>query len=283
VRKYQCAWWHVVLNQAIIIRDMHPEDEEFVGSCTHVNETAEWTASCARRVPWLRAQREQGLRVKVALLQGRPVGFLYLMPIETASWGLVGRELMVIQCLVVVNEVSRQGIGRALVSAATEETRRQGRKGLTVAAYYHDFWFMPAPFFEKCGFSVVERQGTSAVLWKVLDPSTSRPGLLSRTFTFRPVRDRVVIDLFWTRSCLTTDTEAQRVRGVAAEFADSVVLREYCSDDPGILSRYGITRAIFINGREVDWGYEAPKDGLREEIRKAMLEHGTTPRALAGA
>ena len=60
------------------------------------------------------------------------------------------------------------------------------------------------------------------------------------------------------------------VREVAAEFGDAVVLREHCSDDPAIRDRYGIERAIYIDGREVGWGYEAPKDGLRETIRKAM-------------
>jgi hypothetical protein len=92
-------------------------------------------------------------------------------------------------------------------------------------------------------------------------------------------RGRVVIDLFRSRSCLTTDTEAQRVRDVAAELGDSVLLREYCSDDPEIRSRYGISRAIFIDGREVGWGYEAPKEGLREEITKAMTGDGAAASA----
>lgn len=39
------------------------------------------------------------------------------------------------------------GTGHALVAAAEEEARRQGRKGIVVTAFYHDFWFMPAPFF----------------------------------------------------------------------------------------------------------------------------------------
>ena len=60
------------------------------------------------------------------------------------------------------------------------------------------------------------------------------------------------------------------MREVAAEYGDAVVLREYCSDDPAIRDRYGMERAIFIDGREVGWGYEAPKDGLREAIRQAM-------------
>lgn len=51
---------------------------------------------------------------------------------------------------------------------------------------------------------------------------------------------------------------------------DFMLLREYCSDDPGLRATYGVSRGIFVNGKEVGWGYEAPKDGLREKIREAQ-------------
>lgn len=69
------------------IRDMNEQDEHFVASCTHVSETDEWDASCRRRIPWLREMQEQGMRVKVALLDGQHAGFLYLLPIEIAPAG----------------------------------------------------------------------------------------------------------------------------------------------------------------------------------------------------
>jgi len=253
----------------ILVRDMQPEDEEFAGSCTHVRETDEWTASCERRIPWLRKQHEHGLRVKMALADGKHAGFLYVMPIEIAPWGPVGRDLMVIQCLTIIDEAKHKGVGRSLVAVAEEEAHRQRRKGLAVIGFYHDFWFMPATFFERCGFTVARRMGKAAILWKTFDPSVEPPTFLARHYEFVPIEDTVVIDLFWSRSCLTSDTEAQRVREVAREFGDSVILREYCSDDPGIRSTYGIFRAIFVNGKEVGWGYEAPKDGLRKEIQEA--------------
>ena len=74
----------------ITVRDMQPDDEEFVGTCGHVGETKERTASCWRRIPWLREQHRYGLRVKVALIDGRHVGFLYVMPVEITPWGPVG-------------------------------------------------------------------------------------------------------------------------------------------------------------------------------------------------
>jgi GNAT superfamily N-acetyltransferase len=252
------------------IVDMRPQDERFVASCTHVGETDEWDASCKRRIPWLHEMIAQGMRVKVALLDGQHAGFLYLMPIEIAPAGPVGADLSVIQCLTVRDRLKGHGTGHALVAAAGEEARRQGRRGIVVTAFYHDFWFMPAPFFEGCGFSVARRREETAILWVTFDETAQAPEFAERCYQFVPVEGKVAIDLFWSRSCLTTDTEAQRVREVAAAFGDAVVLREYCADDPDVRAQYGIYRAIYIDGREVGWGYEAPKEGLREAIREAM-------------
>ena len=252
------------------IRDMTAQDERFVASCTHVSETEEWDASRQRRIPWLRQMQEQGMRVKVALLDGQHAGFLYLLPIEIAPAGPVGKDLSAIQCLAVRDELKDHGVGHALIAAAEEEARRQGRKGIVVTAFYHDFWFMPAPFFEGCGFTVARHKGKAAILWKTFDDQAETPAFMEPRYRFAPVEGAVAIDLFWSRSCLTTDTEAQRVREVAAEFGDAVLLREYCADDPAVRARYGIYRAIYIDGQEVGWGYEAPRDGLREAIRKAM-------------
>jgi len=79
-----------------------------------------------------------------------------------------------------------------------------------------------------------------------------------------------VVDLFWNTFCPTSDIEAQRVREVAAEFGESVVIHEYCADERSILSRYQIPRGIFINGKEIWWGHEAPKEGIRESISNAL-------------
>jgi len=256
----------------VVIREMQAEDEAFVGSCTHVDETEEWTASCARRIPWLHRQRKRGLRVKVALIDGKHVGFLYMMPIETAPWGPAGRDLMSIQCLFVRETMSGQGVGRALVEATEEEAHTQGCQGIVVTGFYHDFWFMPAPFFERCGFTVAARRDSAAILWKPFSTSAELPRFLERNYEFVPIPDKVAIDLFWSRSCLTIDTEAQRVREVAEEFGDAVALRTYCADDPRVRDQHGIHRGIFIEGEEVGWGYEAPKEGLREAIRGAMTE-----------
>ena len=254
----------------IEVHDMAEADEYFVGSCTHENESPELDACADRRLEWLRGMHQFGLRVKVAMHDGKRTGFLYVMPIEICPWGPIGRDLLVIPCLFVRKELQHHGVGRALVKAAEAEVPHQRRKGLVTVAYYHEFWFMPARFFESVGFNTAGRKGDVAMLWKVSDLSAEPPRFLERDYHFTPQVGRVVIDLYWNSFCLTSNTEAQRVREIAAEFGDAVTLNEYCADNPETFSAYRIPRGIFVNGREVGWGYTAPKDGLRKAIREAL-------------
>jgi len=266
---------------SVVIRDMDPSDEYYVGTCTHVNESDEIDACASRRLVWLQGMYDRGLRVKVALYDSQPVGFLYVMPIETCPWGPRGRDLAVIPCLVAQEKVKGKGVGRALINAAEEEARRQGRKGLVTMAYYHDFWFMPATFFERCGFSKTKSRKVTAegekeylseeaIVWKVWDSSAEPPEFFERNYKFEPVPGKVVVDLFWNTFCQTSAIEAQRVREVVAEFGDRVILREYSADDHVVVSHYGIPRAIFVDGKEIGWAYEAPREGIREAISQAL-------------
>jgi GNAT superfamily N-acetyltransferase len=258
--------------------DMDVSEEYFVGTCTHTHESEEMDSSAGRRLAWLRAMHKNGLRVKVATLDGERAGFLHVIPIEFCPWGPLGRDLLVIPCLVSVNK--GHGVGEALLAAAEEEARRQGRKGIVTIGYYHDFWFMPASFFEANGFSkcggakagYIDSKSRAAVLWRAFDEHAEAPVLLKPNYKFKPIQGHVVIELFWNAFCQTSNIEAQRVREVAAEFGDLVALNEYSTDDRPLLLRHQISRGIFINGREIYWGYEAPKDGIREAITRAL--HG---------
>ncbi len=261
---------------SIEIHDMETADEYFVGTCTHVDESEEIDACACRRLSWLKTMHEKGLRVKVAAINGRHTGFLYAIPIEYSPWGPLGRHLLVILCLYVLS--NGQGVGKALLNAAEEEARRQGRKGIVTTGYRHDFWFMPASFFEANGFVECARTGWRSsetgsppvLLWKTFDRGVRVPTLLKPDYRFRPVPGRVVIDLFWNTFCQTSDMEAQRVREVASEFGDSVVLNEHCADDRTVLLHHQISRGIFVDGREIGWGYEAPKEGIREAVARAL-------------
>jgi GNAT superfamily N-acetyltransferase len=259
---------------SIAVRDMTPADEYFAGTCSHVSESEEIDACSRRRLAWFHKLYDQGLRVKVALVEGQPAAFLYVMPIEISPWGPVGRDLLIISCLYVPQKVGGRGIGQALVAAAEEEARRQGKKGLVTIGFDHDFWFMPASFFRAHGFTEARRHGNEVILWKTFAPEAQPPQFLEPHYAFQPVPGKVAIDLFWNTFCGTSDIEAERVRQVARKFGERVVLREYPADDRETLLRTQLARAIYVNGKEIGWGYEAPKEGIREAIAQALKSIG---------
>jgi GNAT superfamily N-acetyltransferase len=254
------------------VRDMSQQDEYFVSTCSHINESDEIDACGRSRLAWLRRAHSRGVRVEVALLNGEHAGFAYATPIELAPWGPLGRDLMVVPCVWVLPRFKGRGLGRALMQAAETEARRQGFKGVAVIAFHHDFWFMPAQAFEKMGYEVAAGRGKAAILWKRFDPSAEEPAFLEPAYRYAPVPGKVVVDLFWHTFCQTSWIEAQHVREVAAEFGDTVLLKDYCADDREVLLRHQTPRAIFVNGKEIGWGYEAPKEGIAKAISEALRQ-----------
>ena len=256
---------------SILIRDMTKADEYYVGTCTHVNENnAERERSCPRRISWLRSMEKHGLRVKVALLDSIHAGFLYIMPVEICPWPIEGKDLMVFPCLVSQSKFTGHKIGIELIKAAEEETISQDRKGIAIIAYFWDFWFMPAEYFEKLGFNVAERRGEEALLWKQFTNDVEPPHFPEEHYVFKPIKNKVVIDLFWNTFCLTSDVEAERVREVISEFGENVILNEYSATDQKVYRQYGIERRIYVNGSRVELGAEIEKNTLRELIKTEL-------------
>jgi len=251
------------------LRVVDADDRHFryVSLCTHVDsDSPDQVKAAERRLGWLKEQiREGRMAVKVAINgDGKPVGFMHLIPIEFPTSGLVGRDLMVIPCLTSERAPKERGtgVGRVLVEAAEQEARSKGLKGLAVHAYDGDFWFMPSGFFERLGF---RRVGDSEI-WVKRWAETDVPFLRPSRYSYVPVLGKVVIDYFWSPFCLTVCQEVESIRQVAEEFGDGIMLREYRADDPDVAARYGMGRALFINGERRDWGYAAPKEELRRVV-----------------
>ena len=91
-------------------------------------------------------------------------------------------------------------------------------------------------------------------------------------YKFKPTKGKVVVDIFWHPICSTSICEIQRVREVCAEYGDRVILNEYNCGVKDILEKHQTSRALFFNGKYKCWGYEAPRDGLRKEIEKALTQ-----------
>ena len=257
----------------LTVREMREEDEYFVTACSHVDESAEIDACAKVRRRQFAFMKSEGAVFKVAMLDDGHIGFAYGIPIEHSSWGPLGHSLMVIPCLYVLERATSHGAGKALIASIEQDARVAGCHGVTITAY-RDLpgaeWFMPASYFALLGYTPVETRGRETLLWKPFSPDVVPPHFLQPYYVFEPVDGMVVVDLFWNAFCQTSAIEAQRVREVCREFTDRVLLREFRAEDREVLLQHQIPRAIYVNGKEIGWGYEAPKDGIREAIERAV-------------
>ena len=254
----------------IIIREMNTDDEHFIGTCPRVGGINEIIAHSPKRITWLRDSYQNGLRVKVALLDNHQAGFIYLMPIEICPWGPIGKDLLAFPCMFVKSDAEKQGVGLALIADAEEEAKAQNLKGIVTIGHHDEKWYMPAAFFIKNGFEEGDREGDEAVMWKAFEKGVKPPRLLRPQYKYHPVPGKVVVDLFWHSFCGTSAIEAQRVREVVMEFGDDIILNDYCVDDRDILLKNQVHRGIFVNGEQKSWDFGAHKEGIRESIAEAL-------------
>jgi GNAT superfamily N-acetyltransferase len=257
---------------AIHIEDISDDTLWFVSTCTHVGESADWDRGGAVRRSWIEEMLGRGLQIKVVLDGDQPVGFAHVLPIELSAFGLMGRDLLTIPCLTLLDTYHGQGIGRMLMEAAETAARATDAHGLAVVGHdwQDDFWFMRADFFRHFGYQEAGRRGHAVILWKRFTGDPQPPRFLEPSWAYEPVPGKVVFDAFWHRQCLTIATEINNVREVCAEFGDRVMLREHDATDPAVRQQHEIERRLMVNGREIGWGYEAPREGLRQEILKEL-------------
>ena len=253
----------------ISVSDVTEDTLWYVACCAQVHEDTETKQAAKLHEDWMRRTlTRSGMFAKVAMDGDEPIGFLFLLPIERTSWYIAGEGLFTIQCMNVKDEYRRGGVGEKLLVAA-EESARAHAKGIAVIAYDPSDWFMPASFFQGKGYKEVERRGSSVLMFKSFVESAAVPSFVPRQY--RPPRlspGKVIVEAFWSPQCLTTALDILHVREVCAEFGDDVVLHELNAGIPGMRERFGIPRAIFINGVEKGWGFEIPAAGAFDQAER---------------
>jgi N-acetylglutamate synthase-like GNAT family acetyltransferase len=250
---------------------MRKTDEYYVGTCTHVDEKSKEMETCAKkRIEYFNQMKKFGLNIKVALIDSQHAGFIYLFPIEHSPWEVQGRNLYLIPCLVSHSKFAGNKIGKALIKEAEKEAKKQKKDGICVYAIDWDNWFMPASYFIHLGFQIADHKDNELLLWKSFNKNAIKPEFIKESYRFKKIKKKVVIDLFYNNFCQTSAIELQRVRSVIKEFGDKVVYNEFNSDNRNTCEKFGISRAIYINGKPLDLKGEIPKEELRKQISNAL-------------
>lgn len=250
-------------------------DEKYIGfvsTCTH-SVSNQLDSVAEERARWIRDNLGKGLKIKIAIDNGRPLGFAHCMPIELGTWGIEGRDVMAIPCLTlsyerVYNDQKGSGIGRALVQAVEDEAQKS-TKGVAVLCFDHDFWFMPYAFFRKLGYQEVDRKGVAVIMLKAfthVDP----PRFIEFNHTTKLVPGKVVVDAFWQSICPVSIIEMQNIKNACAEFGDRILLTAINTTAPENRSHYPVLRTLFINGTQITFEDVGTPEAIREAIVKEL-------------
>ena len=157
----------------------------------------------------------------------------------------------------------------ALLNAAEEDARQQGAKGMAAWGISLPFW-MKASWFKKHGYSPVDKNEMARLLWKQFTPDAAPPKWIKRKKEPEPVPGQVTVTSFSHGWCMAQNLVYERAKRAAGEFGDNVVFQEYDTSDLDVLREWGITDALYIDGKSVRTGPPPKYDKIRKKIAKRV-------------
>jgi len=228
-----------------------------------------------RRCRWVDQFTPRGLRAKLALDDaGTPGGMIQYLPIEEST--VDGTGLYFIPCIWVHwHEQGRgnfqgHGMGQALLAAAEEDARALGAKGMAAWGLWLPFW-MKASWFRKHGYRSAARDGIASLLWKPFAADAQPPRWFRRTA--KPIEltpGRVSLTCFVNGWCGAGNLTAERARRVAGEFGEKVAFREVDTSEHATVAAWGLSDALFVDGKQVMTGPPISPERLRKIVGKRL-------------
>lgn len=229
-----------------------------------------------KRKDWFNIMKDRGLRVKLAKDdKGAVGGMIQYMPVEQSF--VEGRDSYFIHCIWVhgYNEgrgnFQKKGMGKALLAAAEEDAKSLGAKGIAAWGISLPFW-MKASWFKKHGYKKVDKDSVAVLMWKPFLEDANPPRWVRRKKKPGSVKGKVAVTSFVHGWCMAQNLVYERAKLAAAESGDRVVFREYDTTDEKVFSEWGITDALFIDGKEVRTGpppsYEKIKKLIAKRVKK---------------
>ncbi|MCB0804899.1 MAG: GNAT family N-acetyltransferase [Bacteroidales bacterium] len=225
---------------------------------------------------WYNEMKGKGLRVKLARHEsGVIAGMVQYFPIEY-SW-ISGKDLYFIGCIWVHGHkqghgnFQKQGMGTALLKAAEEDVKSLGGKGLVAWGIPLPVW-MKASWFKKQGYKSVDKKGFlgEVLLWKPFTDDAVPPKWIKQKKKPQQEEGKVKITCISNGWCPAMNLANIRVREVAEEFGDNVVVEEINTLDRDTFDEWGVSDILYIDGQKVNTGPPPTKEKLRKQIAKKV-------------
>jgi len=231
-----------------------------------------------RKELWFRRMKEKGLRVKLALVEGRPAGMIQYVPIEHAPAS--GRDLYFVHCVWVhgykgkgVGDQRKKGLGKALLAAAEEDARKLGAKGMAAWGVSLPV-FMRASWFKKHGYRKADKNAVAVLLWKPFTDDAVPPEWIREKKKPSDVPGKVAVTAFVNGWCPGMNMVFERAKRAAAEIGGKVDFRPVETSDRATFLEWGTSDALVVDGKSVRTGPPPSYEKIRKIIARRARKHG---------
>lgn len=223
---------------------------------------------------WYEQAREQGLRVKLAIDdEDRPLGMIQYVPIALSP--AQGEDLYMVLCIWVhgytdgVGDAQGHGIGTALLTAAEEDARALGAKGMAAWGLHLPVW-MKASWYKKHGYCGVDRIGVRELVWKPFAPEAQPPRWIEEQPVAIDGTGRVEVTAFKSGWCPATNLVYERARRAADELGPDVHFTTIDTSDRDTMIRCGRADQVVVNGRQLQRGAPPSYAAVRRKIARQL-------------
>jgi len=238
----------------------------------------EMKEACNHKERWYEKMKNQGLRVKLALDdRGEVGGMIQYIPIEHSF--ARGNNLYFINCIWVHvykegrGNFRKQGMGIGLLKAAENDVNTMGAKGICAWGIPLPFW-MKASWFKKHGYVVADRMGGfmgQVLLWKPFNDKAASPKWIRQNKTVEVVAPgKVRVTAFLNGWCPAQNLIFERAKRACSEFGDQVEFQKFDTSDRKVFEEWGISDALFVDGKAVRTGPPPSFDKIRNIIAKRI-------------
>ncbi len=225
---------------------------------------------------WYNKMKNKGLGVKMALNKKEEVvGMIQYIPIEYAF--AEGEDLYYINCIWVhgydegVGNFQKKGIGTKLIKAAEEDVRSRGAKGIVAWGFSLPFW-MKASWFKKHGYKKVDKQSMAVLLWKPFSDDAIAPKWIKQKKKPKRNPGKVTVTAFINGWCPSQNIVFERAKRASSEFGEDVVFQEIDTFNRKSFLEWGISDALYIDGKEVRNGPPPSYEDIKKKIAKRVTK-----------
>lgn len=227
------------------------------------------------RIDWIKKWLSLGYRAKIAYQQGRPIGFVDYLPIETQI-DIAGQDIILINCINIIPNSSYRGkgYGKLLLDEAEIDVKKLS-KGVAVIAHNHPRW-MPISFFTKRGYKVVDERDSEIKEMLMLKAFclVGPPKFVKQKYDYKPkpVSGKVVVEIFWSGVCPHNLLSVELLKDVLSEFGNKVLIKEVATNDlpSDVIKKYGHGYGFYINGKPNFWLLGASRDEIHREVESNL-------------